>query len=115
LEYEDSYFVVPGGFPLADTASDYSRASRTATKRGYRRNDGLISSVARRKALGLLQLEMQIISLTVDGFSTKETAERIGINETALGVQLSSIYQKLHVSNQFELILFAVYHQLIDS
>jgi DNA-binding CsgD family transcriptional regulator len=47
--------------------------------------------------------------------STEETAERIGINEPALGVQLTSIYQKLHVSNQFELILFAVSHQMVDT
>ena|ERR1035437_5826222 len=107
--------MVLGGCPVSDITSDYSGASRAVAKRGYIRNDGQFSSGVKRKDFGLLGLEKQIIALTVDGYSTKETAERIGINEPAVGVQLTSIYQKLHVSNQFELILFAVYHQLIDS
>jgi DNA-binding CsgD family transcriptional regulator len=107
--------VVLGGCPLGDITSDYSRASRAVAKRGYIRNDAQFSSGVKRKDFGLLRLEKQIIALTVDGYSTREMAERIGIGEPALGVQLTSIYQKLHVSNQFELILFAVYHQLIDT
>jgi DNA-binding CsgD family transcriptional regulator len=107
--------MVLGGCPLGDITSDYSGASRAVAKRSSIRNDSQFGSGVKRKDFGLLRLEKQIIALTVDGYSTKETAERIGINEAALGVQLTSIYRKLHVSNQFELILFAVYHQLIDS
>jgi len=107
--------MVLGGCPLGDITSDYSGASRAVGKRGFVRKEGQFSSGKKRKDFGLLRLEKQIIALTVDGYSTEETAERIGINEPALGVQLTSIYQKLHVSNQFELILFAVYHQLIDT
>ena len=47
--------------------------------------------------------------------SSEETAKRIGISGPALGLHLKSIYDKLRVSNQFELILFAVYHRLIDT
>ncbi len=77
-------------------------------------NDGQVSSESRSVDFGLLPLEQQIIGLTVDGYSTKETAERVGIDESALGEQLASIYRKVHVSNQFELILFAVHYRLID-
>jgi DNA-binding CsgD family transcriptional regulator len=100
---------------LGDIGFDYSGAARAVAKRGSERNDGRSSSVLRRKDFGLLQLEKEIIALTVGGYSTKETAERIGISEPALGEQRTSIYRKLRVSNQFELILFAVYHRLVDT
>ena len=100
---------------MGDITSDYSAAARAVAKRGSIRNDGPFASGVKRRDFGLLRLEKEIIALTVDGYSTEETAKRIGINEPALGVQLTSIYQKLHVSNQFELLLFAVYHQLVDT
>jgi DNA-binding CsgD family transcriptional regulator len=100
---------------LGDTSSDYSGAARVVAKRGSIINDGRISRGLKRQDFGLLQLEKEIIALTVDGYSIEETAKRIGMSEPALGVQLTSIYRKLRVSNQFELILFAVYHQLVDT
>ena len=115
LENEDSYFMVLGGFPLTDITSDDSGASRTVAKRGYMPTEGLFSFEANRKDFGLIRLEKQIIALTVAGYSSEETAKRIGISEPALGLHLTSIYDKLRVSNQFELILFALYHQLINS
>ena len=100
---------------MGDICSDYSGAARAVAKRGSIRNHGQFSTGVKRSDFGLLRLEKQIIALTVHGNSIEETADRIGISEPALGVQLTSIYQKLHVSNQFELILFAVYYQLIDA
>jgi len=107
--------MVLGGCPLGDITSDYSGAARAVAKRGSIRDDGQFVSGVKRRDFGLLRLEKEIIALTVNGYSTKETAGRIGISEPALGVQLTSVYQKLRVSNQFELILFAVYHQLVDT
>lgn len=78
-------------------------------------NEGLFSVEAGRKNFGLIPLEKQAIALTVAGYSSEESAKRIGISEPALGLHLTSICDKLHVSNQFELILFALYHQLIDT
>ena len=46
-------------------------------------------------------LEKLVIGLNVAGYSHQETAERLGIS--------------LRVSNQFELLHFALYHQLVDT
>jgi DNA-binding CsgD family transcriptional regulator len=100
---------------LGDITSDYSGASRAGAKKRLKRSVGQLPSGKIRNDFGLLRLERQIIALTVEGNSSEEIAKSIGMNESALGVQLTSIYQKLHVSNQFELILFAVYHQLIET
>jgi DNA-binding CsgD family transcriptional regulator len=100
---------------LGDISSDSSGAARVVAKRRLIRDKGKSFGVQRSKDFGLLPREEQIIALTVDGYSTQETAERIGISEPALRLQLASVYQKLRVSNQFELMLFAVYHQLTDT
>lgn len=100
---------------MGDITSDYSGASIAVAKRGYLRNDGLSSSGAKSKDFGLLRVEKQVIALTVDGYSSEQIAKRIGISESVLELHVTSIYDKLRVSNQFELILFAVYYQLIDS
>ena len=49
------------------------------------------------------------------GYSIEQSAKRIGISEPAFRLHLTSICDKLRVPNQFELILFALYHQLIDT
>jgi DNA-binding CsgD family transcriptional regulator len=100
---------------VGDITADYSCGSRASIGRSLMRADGEFSTEVKRSDFRLLRLEKLIIALAVDRYSTKETAERVGIDEPALGVRLASIYRKLHVSNQFELILFAVFHQLIDA
>jgi DNA-binding CsgD family transcriptional regulator len=100
---------------VGDIASDYSGAARAVVKRRSIRNRGQASNRKKRADFGLLRLEKQIIALTVDGYSREEAARSIGISKPALALYLTNIYDKLHVSNQFELILFAVYHQLADS
>ena len=100
---------------MGDISSDSSGGARVVAKKGSKINDDRISKGVKRQNFGLLQLEEQIIALTVDGYSIEEMAMRIDISEPALGVQLTSIYQKLHVSNPFELILFAVFHHLADT
>jgi DNA-binding CsgD family transcriptional regulator len=116
LKHDDSYFMVfRRGCPLADVNTDFSGGSRPVAVRDLMRTAGEFSSEVKRKDFRLLRLEKLIIACAVDGYSTKETAERIGIDEPELKVQLTSIYRKLQVANQFELILFAVFHQLIDT
>lgn len=75
---------------------------------------GQRSGEASTTDFGLTLLEKQVIALTVDGYSSKESAHRIGISGWAFGRQLIGIFGKLGVSNQCELVLFALYHQLID-
>jgi DNA-binding CsgD family transcriptional regulator len=86
---------------VGDISADYSGRSRAVAERDEMRNDGQVSSEVERRAFRLLRLEKLIIALTVDGFSTKETAAQLGIDEPALEVRLASIYRKLHVLNQF--------------
>jgi DNA-binding CsgD family transcriptional regulator len=78
-------------------------------------SDGLSSDGVNRKDFGLIPLEKQIIALAVAGYSSSESAKIIGISEPAIRLHLTGICEKVRVSNQLELILFALYHQLIDT
>jgi hypothetical protein len=51
----------------------------------------------------------------VSGYSSEESAMKIGISEQALLQHLVDIFEKLKVSNHLELVLFAHYHNLIDA
>lgn len=63
--------------------------------------------------LHLTPLEKQVIALALAGFSSKETAQRIGVSDLQIRKLLRDITAKLGVSNQLELVLFALHHQLI--
>ena len=39
----------------------------------------------------------------------------MGVSEEALDAHLNTIFAKLGVSNEFELILFAVYHRIVPT
>ncbi len=78
-------------------------------------NEGPLSVEGNRNEFGLIRLEKQVIALTVAGYSSQETAKRIGTAEPALRLHFTSICDKLRVSNEFELILFALHHQLVDT
>jgi len=77
-------------------------------------NAGLLSVEVNRIDFGLVELERQVIALTVAGYSSQEAAMRIGISEPAARLHVACICDKLSVSNQFELVLFALHHQLVD-
>jgi DNA-binding CsgD family transcriptional regulator len=77
--------------------------------------EGQISVGASGKDLGLTPLEKQAIALNLAGYSHQESTERLGISQQDLRLQLEGICNKLRVSNQFELLLFALYHQLVDT
>ncbi len=77
-------------------------------------NAGSSSDGGNRKDFGLIPLERQVIALTVAGYSSAESAKRIGISEPTISAHLNGICDKLRVSNQFELVLFALHHQLFD-
>lgn len=78
-------------------------------------NKDQFSVPASRKDFGLNPLEKQVIALTVAGYSRKESAKRIGISVPTMRLHLTSIRDKLQVSNQLEMILFAIYHHVIDT
>jgi DNA-binding CsgD family transcriptional regulator len=62
--------------------------------------------------LPLTPREKQVIALALAGFSSKESAERIGVSDLHIKKLLRDITAKLRVSNQLELVLFALHHQL---
>ena len=78
-------------------------------------NEELPSEASRKGDFGLNPLERQLIALTVAGYTSEESTQRLGISEQALRWHLVNIYDKLKVSNHLELVLFAIYHQLIDA
>jgi DNA-binding CsgD family transcriptional regulator len=67
------------------------------------------------KDFGLTALEEQALSLTVAGYSSRESALKLSTTEQALGLNLVNIYKKLKVSNRLELVLFTLYHDLVDA
>jgi DNA-binding NarL/FixJ family response regulator len=70
---------------------------------------------ASEKDFDLTPFQRQIIALTVAGYSSQDSAKKIGISERALKRHFSKICDKLRVSNPLELILFALHRQLIDT
>jgi DNA-binding CsgD family transcriptional regulator len=77
--------------------------------------DGPLFNKAGRTTRGLKPLERRVIALAVAGYSSAESAQIIGISEPAFMLHLTGIYAKLGVSNQFEMILFALNFQLVDA
>jgi DNA-binding CsgD family transcriptional regulator len=107
--------MVLEGSPMNGITSDDSGAARSVEKGSTMPNEGPLSVEVNRNDFGLIQLEKQVIALTVAGYSGRETAKRIGISEPALRLHITSICDKLRVSSRFELILFALHHQLVDT
>jgi len=95
------------------TAND-SGAAGTIKKRSSMPNGGLLYVEINRNDFGLIRLERQVIALIVAGYSSQEAAKRIGLSEPATRLHVACICDKLRVSNQFELVLFALHHQLVD-
>ena len=77
-------------------------------------NASLLSSAASGKEFGLMPIEKQFIALTAAGYSWGERKKTTGMSGSALRMHMASICDKLSISNELELILFALYHHLID-
>jgi len=57
--------------------------------------------------------ELEIVTAIVEGYSNKEIARKFSISEQTVKHHLSSIFDKVGVSNRLELALFSVNHQLV--
>jgi two-component system, NarL family, nitrate/nitrite response regulator NarL len=66
-----------------------------------------------RKTFGLTERELEVVMTVVAGFSNKEIGERLSISENTVKHHLTSIFDKLGVSNRLELALFSIHHRLI--
>ena len=76
-------------------------------------NGGVISGESTKQTFDLTPLEHQIIALTLEGCSGQERSSMVGISEEFLDAHLETIYAKLGVSNEFELVLFALDHGIV--
>jgi DNA-binding NarL/FixJ family response regulator len=60
-----------------------------------------------REEFGLTARERQIIALVGAGYTITDLAQELGVSENAASDCLSSVFDKLGVSNRIELLLFA--------
>ena len=78
-------------------------------------NEQLIPDTSVPNQFGLEPHEKLLIELLAAGCTSKESTERLRINEQDLNKILATIFGKLEVSNRLELVLFATYHRIIDT
>jgi two-component system, NarL family, nitrate/nitrite response regulator NarL len=62
----------------------------------------------------LTSRELQIVTAVGNGYSNKEIASRLSLSEHTVKHHLSSIFDKLGMTNRLEVALFAIKHQLVD-
>jgi two-component system nitrate/nitrite response regulator NarL len=68
--------------------------------------------VNRNRPFNLTARELDVVKEVVGGNSNKEIAERFGVTEDTVKHHLTSIFDKVGVSNRLELALFAMHHNL---
>lgn len=62
---------------------------------------------------GLSPRELGVVAEVIGGLSNREIARKLAISENTVKHHLSSIFDKLGVSNRLELALFAVHHRIV--
>lgn len=68
----------------------------------------------KRKKYGLTNREIEIVASIVDGCTNKEIAQKFSLSEDTVKHHLTSIFDKVGVSNRLELALFAINHRLLE-
>jgi two-component system, NarL family, nitrate/nitrite response regulator NarL len=66
------------------------------------------------KRYGLTVRELDIVAAIVEGLTNKEIAQKFSISEQTVKHHLSSVFDKVGVSNRLELALFSVAHRLLE-
>jgi two-component system, NarL family, nitrate/nitrite response regulator NarL len=67
----------------------------------------------RPSKMTLTSRELDIVAAIVEGASNREIAEQFGLSPQTVKNHLSSIFDKLGVSNRLELALYAVNHRIL--
>jgi two-component system, NarL family, nitrate/nitrite response regulator NarL len=106
LLFKSIYAVVDGQYWIErEAVSDLVAAFREANPAG--------EPLPPRRRFNLTPRELEIVREVVGGQANREIAERLGVAEPTVKHHLTSIYDKLGVSNRLELALFAVHHHLV--
>ncbi len=79
---------------------------------GRRPNVATISNV---RQYGLTPRERQVLAGVASAFPNRQIAQQLAITEDTVKRHLTSIFDKVGVSNRVELTLFAVHHRLLDT
>jgi two-component system, NarL family, nitrate/nitrite response regulator NarL len=66
------------------------------------------------KKYGLTPRELEVVSTVISGYTNRDIAQKFSISEQTVKHHLTSVFDKLGVSNRLELALFAVNHHLVD-
>jgi DNA-binding NarL/FixJ family response regulator len=61
-----------------------------------------------RTTFHLTYRQQQIVDLVLEGASNRQIAERLGLSEQTIKNQLTTIYEKLGISNRLQLAMLAV-------
>ena len=86
---------------------------------GHQTVSDLVDAIVLRPAdhrpskANLTSRELDIVTAIVDGASNREIAEQFGLSPQTVKNHLSSIFDKLGVSNRLELALYAVNHRVL--
>ena len=56
----------------------------------------------------LAQREIEIVVALAEGLTNREIAEQVGINESAVAIDLSRVLRKLGLRNQVQVAVWAV-------
>jgi len=87
------------------------RSSIAGVLRGLSSGDASADSDEARIA-HLTEREREVIGVIGEGLKNRQIAERLFISETTVRHHLSSIFDKLGVSDRFELLVYAYRHRL---
>jgi two-component system, NarL family, nitrate/nitrite response regulator NarL len=55
--------------------------------------------------------EIQIVALTVQGYTNKEIASKLGATEQVIKSDLRNVYDKIGISNRLELMWFGIHRR----
>jgi two-component system, NarL family, nitrate/nitrite response regulator NarL len=62
----------------------------------------------------LTHRELELVSAIVEGASNKDISRQLNLSEQTVKNHLSSVFDKVGVSNRLELALFAMHHRLLE-